>query len=214
MKFLKKVFFASAVAMLFSSQANAGFLFDISSVALTPGSGIGADANEGLGTSLGIVTSPSGAPAPVELTAAGDFYDFTAGSIQFSSKETAINANETDNVGYTVTLTFASPLIGAVDLDLVGTAFTGGVGDPSPDYTLVLASPVHVFFGNGGEFEISVGKLALTKGGAAGAKDLNVTITLIHAPIVPEPSSMALLGLGGLGIAFARYRKRFNKSAV
>lgn len=213
MKFLKALFLASAVGLLFGSQANAGFLFDISNIAVTPGHGIGTDTREAGGTLLGIETTVAPTPSSVELSNPGDFYSFSAGSISFSTAETVITAAETDSVGYTVTLTFSSPLIGAVDLNLTGTATLGPVKDSSPDYALVLASPVHVFFGRGGEFEISIGKVALTQGGVAGTQNIPVTITLDSAPVVPEPSSMALLGLGGIGIAFARYRKRF-KSAV
>jgi hypothetical protein len=210
MKLLKTLFFASAVALFCSTQANAGLMFDVTDMVLTPGSGIGTDADEANPTSLGLFTATSGVPAPFELTNAGDFNDFKAGSINFTSQEVFIRPGETDNVGYTLTLTFAGPYTGSVNIDLVGTATLGGVGDASPDYTLVQTSPVHVAFGNGGEFDIAVSKLALTKAGTSAAKDLIVTITLDHAPIVPEPSSMALLGLGGLGMAFARYRKRFK----
>ena len=213
MKFLKSLFLASAVAVLFSSQANAGVIFDVSNVAVSPGSGIGMDTPESSGQLLGVVTTTAPAPSAVELSAPGDFYSFSAGSIQFSATETNIVPGETDSLGYTVTLTFTNPLIGTVDLTMVGTATTGAVGDASPDFTLVMTSPVHVFFVRGGEFEISIGKIALTQGGVAGAQNIPVTITLDSAPVVPEPSSMALLGLGGIGMAFARYRKRF-KSAV
>jgi len=213
MNLLKAFFFASAVALLCNSQVNAGVIFDITGMTLTPGTGIGTDADEANPTSLGIFTATSGVPATFELTNAGDFNEFKAGSINFTSQEVFIRPGETDNVGYTLSLTFASPFGGSINVDLVGKATLGDVGDASPDYLLVQASPVHVAFGNGGEFEIEVSKLALTKAGTSAAKDLIVTITLDQAPVVPEPSSMALLGLGGLGMAFARYRKRF-KSAV
>jgi hypothetical protein len=209
MKFLKSLLFAAAVGVLFSSQANAGFVFDISSIAVTPGSGIGNDANEAGGTLLGLVTTVAPPPAAVELSSPGDFYTFSAGTIQFAANETVITGPETDSVGYTVSLTFTSPLIGTVDLTLAGTAIPGPVSDSGVDYRLV-SSPVHVFFGRGGEFEISINNLALTRGGVAGRQSIPVTITLDSAPVVPEPSSMALLGLGGLGMAFARYRKKFG----
>lgn len=210
MKFLKTLMFAAAVGVLFSSQANAGFVFDISNIAVTPGSGIGIDSPESRGTLLGITTTVAPLPTPVELSNPGDFYTFNAGSIQFAANETNITAGETDSVGYTVSLTFSSPLIGTVDLVLAGTAFTGPVSDSSPDYRLVFGSPVHVFFGRGGEFEISINSLALTQGGVAGRQNIPVTITLDTAPVVPEPSSMALLGLGGIGMVLARYRKKFG----
>lgn len=210
MKFLKTLMFAAAVGVLFSSQANAGFVFDISNIAVTPGSGIGNDASEGSGTLLGLTTTVAPLPSAVELNAPGDFYTFSAGTIQFTANETNIVAAETDSVGYTVSLTFSSPLIGTVDLSLAGTATVGPVSDSSPDYRLVFGSPVHVFFGRGGEFEISINNLALTTGGVAGRQSIPVTITLDSAPVVPEPSSMALLGLGGIGMALARYRKKFG----
>ena len=209
MKFLKTLMFAAAVGVLFSSQANAGFVFDVSNIAVTPGSGIGTDSPESSSTLLGITTTVAPLPASVELSSPGDFYTFNAGSIQFAANETNIAAGETDSVGYTVSLTFSSPLIGTVDLSLAGTAITGAISDAGVDYRLVFGSPVHVFFGRGGEFEISINSLALTQGGVAGRQNIPVTITLNSAPVVPEPSSMALLGLGGIGMALARYRKKF-----
>jgi len=207
MKLLQTFFFASAMAVLCSTQANAGVIFDVTDMVMTPGSGIGTDADELYATELGLVTATSGTPAPFELTNVGDFNEFKAASIYLPLSEVFIRPGELDDIGYTLSLTFAG--MGTVNLDLVGTAELDGVGDAAVDYTLVQTAPVHVAFGNGGEFEIDVSKLALSKAGAYAAKNLVVTITLTHLPIVPEPSSMALLGLGGLAMASARYRKRF-----
>jgi hypothetical protein len=207
MKFLKRLFFATAVALVTGSQANAGLILDITNVTLTPGSGIGIDANEGTGTLLGLSATADSPPPMAELNNPGDFYTFSAAHIQFAPPETNIRAAETDNVGMTLTLTFADPSIGSVDLLLNGTATPGPVGDPSPDYSLVFSAPVHILTSNGGEFELSITSIALVSV-ANDNQCLMVTVTLNQAPHVPEPSSMALLGLGGIGMAFARYRKR------
>jgi len=208
MKLLKRLFFASVVALVTSGQVNAGLILDITNITLTPGSGIGTDANEATGTLLGLSATADSPPPTAELNNPGDFYTFSAGHIEFAPTETNILAAETDNVGMTLTLTFADPSIGSVDLFLNGTATTGPVGDPSPDYSLVFASPVHVLTTAGGEFELSITSIALVST-LNDNQCLMVTVTLDHAPSLPEPSSMALFGLGGIGMAVARYRKRF-----
>ncbi len=211
--FKKLVLACAATALLLSNvgQARAAFSFTISSITFTPQSGIGTDGSEGLGaTLLGISataeTTPFTVPVPGVGVANQGF--FTAGTFGFASGETSIAALETNLVGFDVNITFSSPSLGPVTVvHTSAVAVTGIVSDLAADYTLTFATPLSGLpFGFGGLFTITLDPLVLSKP-FANSQQLNGEITVDVAP-VPEPTSIALLGLGGIGLVVAGYRRR------
>lgn len=219
---VKKFFLGLSTALCFTASAFAApITFTVDSVIITPGTGYGTGSEEKLDVSFAAVTGIFGTTLDMAAT---KVWQFKIGTVEL--KELCINpggcpkpsgtnagpaGDETDELTVGVTMHFASPLGNDVSVTLIGDAKVGMVNDSATDYTLKFSNK-EVDFGNGGKFDLDFSDLNFTN--LNQPRDLTATVTLLQAPVtppandVPEPESLALVGLGLAGLVFRGKRRQ------
>lgn len=224
MNTFKKIFaVAATVGLMAIAPLASALTISVSNPSFTVGSGYGTSSNNTTNNNLLDVLFTNGAAAAqsLVLTTPGQPVAFNFGTVNFS--ETNIGSGETNDLGMTALLNLVDPLgvLHGLQLTGTGTAFTGNVDDRSTffgipygtdstvDYTLTWA-PATFSYGNGGKLSVDLNDLSFVRNGSL---NLGGTVTLVSASQVPEPTTVALLGLGLLGFAASRRKSAKSKNA-
>ncbi len=205
----------AVAGLLCAAPAANAVTFTITGGSFNPGSGYGTGNND-----LDVRFSTSGywnSPKTFDLTTVGQQSSlFSFGLI--SLYETNISQSETGSLGIQATFNFTNPFSSTTPL-LVQTsgvvAYTGDVNDcflcffnpDAVDYTIDWA-PTTVNFGTGGQFRIDMTDLSFNDNESL-TQTARLTLLALPSAVVPpaavpEPTTVALLGLGLLGFAASR----------
>lgn len=134
-KSLASKFIAGALLTCAASAMAAPVAFDVTAASLTPGAGYGVDAHENTGTLLDVLFTPGFSTQNFSLASVGDSFTFLVSTLDFreSNGSGGILAAETDALGVTASLTFASPLGSTQTLTATGVATAGAINGGAND---------------------------------------------------------------------------------
>lgn len=212
---------------LSAGQAHADFLVQVATTAVQPPppgivtSGLSTTTVTSFGDQPSDLTLASGAPSNATSQAFGQTSVATARSATDNTQDSftiPINftlvlsgsGNPSGDTGTTATIHVIGTLSGAVGFgfDSLSFSVTGG------DLAAPTGSPAstNYKFVNVDGVTVGVGLTAYTPPGSPPGTTQDFAVYL-YAPTVPEPSTVALLGVGGLLIAAPKLRRRVRRLA-